>query len=1384
MRLYIPMTILIVILLSSLSTAQEYHINAQFFGVDQGVSHRDVQCIYQDTQGIIWLGTKYGLNQFDGYKFKWFTSETHDFQGNEINHILVDHQSRMWLLQTGSHNDHTVRTIDLFDPYTQEVMPLKDAFDAVPFNDNEVLSFGNNASGHLAFLTKNRLIMYTTEFSSVAVDLGEYEIIRQLIWTDDHFYINMDVNDRQTELLILDLEGKEINRIVHRPSAHLNFYHSESENVVQYLDYEYEDFRSNSLQFCEIKGSEMTILDSFPYPSIYDLDHVQFDQDGRIVFTDQESWVKTSNSSFYLLSKENDVIPLSDTYEHLKYATSIFTDQSGVVWVGTQFGIYRFDIRPTLFRKLLHNRRTPNSGNYFPGRSLLVHSEYKGSHEKYLLANIETGGLWKVDLKSGEESEYVASFETRIPVFKNKRDQVIYQLGNKIHFLDASTTLTDKVLSFNNYPAPSGYNYIHQDKYGHIWLDTKRTKDPPKINDTYAKFSDWTNKNKECYFSHFYEDESDTAWIASSEGIFSIDLKNGQKIKHYHRHGSGKLHLPYDNINHIHRDSDTRFWLATAGAGVVIWSPDDGVIDRISIEDGLPNNTVYALYEDEFNHLWISTNNGIAAINKNTKQIRSYEENDGLSHSEFNRLSHYQDEDGYIYFGGLNGITAFHPKDFISDTTAINPPLVVVEYQQFDHEEGRLVDQLAKLRKTNTITITPGNHLFQLEFSLLTYNRVTDVLYAYKIEGVDTEWTYQKENTLRFSRLPYGNHVLRVKGQSLDGKWSNEELAIQIHVIRPFYLNFWFLGLIVSVVILCIVYYLRYRTRRLEQQKSNLEKEVANRTLQIQKDKKIILEQAEKLLALDDLKSRFFANISHELRTPITLMMGPINSMLKSDRLDSENTNRAKLVHKGSKDLLRLINEIFDLTKLEAGIITLNETETKLSAFMRRVLGSFEGYAIKEGIKLNLIYQSEPEQFYLLDQGKLEKILNNLLSNALKFTSKGGLVSVEVEDSENYIHFTVSDTGRGIHPLDLPKVFDRFYQSEQTDYPKEGGTGIGLALCQELSSVMDGQIMVESEMGSGSSFFLQIPKKTLSRNEVSDSIKAANGAQFEHADEALVQSTKDIHTIQIDNHSTTVPSVLIVEDNESLRAYIHSILQNDYTIIQMENGAEALDFLQSSKNGKDKNGLYPDLILSDVMMPQMDGFQLLQKLRLKDHFQKIPFIMLTARTGLDDRLKALRLGVDDYMLKPFEESELIARIENVLKNSRARQHASTGDIFTSNVTEYAPAPTSNNSDQMWLISLEETTKKHLDQYHFTVEFLAQEMAYSRHQLNRRIKQLTGLTALGYIQEARMSAARSYLENRTFNSVKAVCSAIGLKDNKHFSKLYKKRFGRLPSSYMS
>lgn len=529
-------------------------------------------------------------------------------------------------------------------------------------------------------------------------------------------------------------------------------------------------------------------------------------------------------------------------------------------------------------------------------------------------------------------------------------------------------------------------------------------------------------------------------------------------------------------------------------------------------------------------------------------------------------------------------------------------------------------------------------------------------------------------------------------------------------------------------------------------------------TIKKRREAQLLAEEHHQLEKLDALKSRFFANISHELRTPLTLIMGPADQLLTLNNEDSEQRNMMLTISRNSKKLLNIVNELLDLGKLESGNLVLRLKPVALSPFIKALYQAFASAAEYKEINYRLLNSIAPTLFASLDQEKFEKIVNNLIGNAIKFTPYTGVITVTAATKAGMIEFSVANTGKGIHPDDLPFIFDRYYQGKAEDAPLEGGTGIGLALAREFTELMDGHIVIDNNWGKGTTFKISMPLITAQAQEV------------ESRDTWQLPAPLFSHTPS----NESAPLVMLVEDHHEMAAYIAGILKPSYNLVIAGNGREALKKLQELP-------VLPSLVVSDVMMPEMDGFTLLETLKHSEAYCNIPVIMLTALADQRHKLKALHTGVDDYLTKPFLSAELLARTANLIGNALGRAKIDAGEEEEVSVVETTEGPgieiIPSPADLAWLSDLEGIVRKHTGKTDLNLAALGYELNISERQLFRRIKAITGLTPNKYIRAIRLQIAREAIESGRYRTVAEVSYAAGFDTPSYFSKLFKEQYGR-------
>jgi signal transduction histidine kinase/ligand-binding sensor domain-containing protein/DNA-binding NarL/FixJ family response regulator len=719
-----------------------------------------------------------------------------------------------------------------------------------------------------------------------------------------------------------------------------------------------------------------------------------------------------------------------------------------------------------------------------------------------------------------------------------------------------------------------------------------------------------------------------------NHGLLRADL-SAQRLVRWHANSTDPAALPNDALLCLAQDPAqyNHLWVGTFGSGLCRLDKLTGQIRRFTIANGLPNNVIYAIQPDGNGHLWLSTNRGLCRFDSRTFEVRNYTADDGLPSEEFNRQHAVTMPDGRMVFGGIGGYTVFDPKRIGEDPFK---PVVALTALRINNQLVNATNPNSPIRQdideTSEITLSYLQNFVSFDFAALQFNQSSKNQYRYKLTGLDDDWVYNgNQATATYTNLSPATYTFVVNASNTSGIWSPHTRQIKVVIEPPLWRTWWAYAGYVLLLLGAIALFLRTRINRVRL-KSQME---------------LREKESVQLKNLDEIKSRFFANITHEFRTPLTLILAPLEQLLQ-EVSDPHQQSRLALVYRNATRLLRLINELLDLAKLEAGSLSVTLTPGDLADFVERTTRVFEEEARRKHVDLR-VQASLENPYYWFDGDKIEKIINNLLANALRFTDEKGVITVAVEtipQSEgavvptaetppaDTIRLTVTDTGQGINKAELPRIFKRFYQANTNTDRSVGGSGIGLALVKELIDMMHGTVEVESRPGLGTTFVVDLPCRPAHVVLAS----AAMGAQPDPAVEATAGVSPAEGTKRI----------LLVEDNDDIADYIASILSPLWQVRRASNGREGIE--RAIADG-------PDLIISDVLMPELDGYELSRQLKANPLTSHIPILLLTAKTAPESRIEGLNAGADDYINKPFQVDELMGRIRNRLEQQqRSRQH--------------------------------------------------------------------------------------------------------------------------------
>jgi signal transduction histidine kinase/DNA-binding response OmpR family regulator len=870
---------------------------------------------------------------------------------------------------------------------------------------------------------------------------------------------------------------------------------------------------------------------------------------------------------------------------------------------------------------------------------------------------------------------------------------------------------------------------------------------------------------------------SDTLWTLGSSGVYQIILPfvkiSGDQImpadvvKCQLIDNRGQLVDIDGSINASIMDSLGNIWLGTSEGGLykIIGNSVPGLeahqhrIKSYSMLQGLPSNVVRSIQPDGKDHLWIGTNNGLSKFSIRSETFTNYFLRHGLPSNDFRINSSVMGDNGEMFFGTWGGMLSFYPDSMYTNPNEAPVMITGISINNQSQQPGKGDILATSVSYTDKLELPYNKNNLSLEYAILNYYHPDQNQYKYKLEGLSDDWIYAGNRTNGdFTNLDPGTYTFRVAGSNNDGVWNEEGASLQI-MIRPPPWQTWYAYLIYGLIVAGII--LRYRRFLINRAKLRLAVEVER----IEK---------EKVQEIEQMKSRFFANISHEFRTPLTLIRGPLTDLETQDS-DSISMKREvlEIIKRNTARLQNLINQLLDISRMETGTVKLQVAEGLLESFLRTIILSF--LSLAESKKIKYSYQlpgSDNSLWY--DADKLEKILVNLISNAFKFTNEHGEITIRGEyinrkgtGDPEYLSMTISDTGIGIPADRIDRIFDRFYKVNDSSEGLTEGTGIGLALTKELVELYRGEIDVKSIEGKGTTFSLRIPVTwDLFRDEEriivsEESLDPVAGEPYQPS-----EIKPDLPDNKAEEKNE--PVVLVVEDNPDMSQYIAGILERQYRIVSAGNGKKGFDSAVEH---------IPDLVISDLMMPVMDGLEMCGLIKEDERTSHIPVIMLTARADRDSKLEGLQTGADDYLIKPFDAEELQVRVKNLVDQRQKLREKFRKELFT----EPEGTPAISHEDKL-LNKVLEIFTRHLDDSDFNIDRMSSSLNMSRTQLYRKIHAITGHTPRELLQTIRLRKAAFLLESGEGN-ISQVAYQVGFNNMSYFAKCFRRLYKVNPSEHL-
>lgn len=1378
-------------------------IGFEHLSTEDGLSQSDVNAIYQDKKGFMWFGTHDGLNRYDGYKFTVFKPDPTNNESINSNLIWVitgDKKDNLWIGTTGNGLNYYDRTTDKFTHFVNDSK-----------NPNSLI---NNHINSVFVDSKDRLWVGVAEGVEMVDRSNELkkDIFQHIEFSENKIFESTVSNNVYTFF-----EDKENQLWVGGNKGLAKLSRNESGDL--YLKYvnDIEGLPNTSIRSINedifgrlIIGSVAGLFTLVKQNNVLKAYRIGRGTHNIIRTIDNQIWGGTTNG---LLEYETDTLSrktvLKTTFTNdpknpensltKNNVKSVYVDRTGIVWIGADAGgISKLDPNQKQFQHITKTLEAQSLSNNS------VKSIFEDSNGT-LWVGVQEGGLNYIT-KNKKDSLY-NNFEH---ILGNSSPVVIVEIEEKgkkkllvgsaqnagVYIIDITNPDRRNLNVQLNTDVSKSVFAILEDKSKNLWLGTYsggvyrwlRSENSSE----YKKDFLFYNSNDSTGISSniirdILEDSKGNIWFATGNGLCMLPAsetdKKNPKFTIYKNKIGDNSSLSHNYILTIFESSNGDIWVGTFGGGLNKLVPsengENGTFQVYSRKNGLPNDVIKGIIEDEKGSLWVSTNGGLSKFNPTTEIFKNFDINDGLQSNEFGELACYKRQNGEVLFGGVNGLNIFKPKNIKENI--INAETVLTEFSIFNKPVaiGEEINSRIILNKSinevGNIELKYIENSFSFEFAALHYAASRKNTYAYKLEGFDQDWVYTNSTNryATYTNLEPGIYTLKVKASNNDGAWDETPIQLKINVTPPFWRTKGANAFYVIIFFLAMMAFRRFTIIR-STRKHQLELE------HIEKDKH---EEINKL------KLEFFTNISHEFRTPLTLIKGPLEYLQnKGDNISSEKVHEQyNLMHKNIDYLLRLINQLLDFRKMDKGKMNLKVGKSDIVDFIKVIGEPFQFLSSKKDVHFK-IEASNKSILTWFDPDAVEKIMNNLLSNAFKFTPKDGNVTVDISegrdfkptnnlktktDKANYIVIRVRDTGSGIPKHRVKFIFERFYVDRDVRKVNSEGTGIGLAFTKKLVELHQGSIDVVSDDKDGTEFVIWLPK-------YKESYENINGISFSNEEESktfINEVNAGVHAVgvfdeivdnSISKSRSKLPVLLVVDDNSDIRTFIKLGLEDKYDIYEAENGERGFELAKR---------VIPNIILTDVLMPVMDGIEFCDKLKTTQETSHIPVVMLTAKISQEWEREGLKTGADAYIRKPFDMELLELKLLNILKHREELRKR-----FNRDITLQPEEITVTSADEQFLNKAIEIVEKHMMNSEFSVELLVKEMCLSRSNLYLKIKELTGLSSSEFIRNIRLKRAVQLLEKSDL-SVKEIMYMTGFNTASYFSKCFKKQFGVIPSKYI-
>lgn len=1327
------------LLLASKSIAQPYTL--RHLGIENGLSNNYVIDIVQDNRGCLWIATEAGLNRFNGKDFTIYNTHNSSIASDALTALLYDsEEDKLWVgSKTG---------MSLLNCKTEE-FEHPTPFDSIDMNNN-IVSLSSAADGGIWIANHYGKIVHYSKKSGKTTTLSEDNIkglphSHRSIFDDGKGQLY--VGHASDGLSIIDLKSGNIKRFQNDPH---NSKSLPGSNIYSICIDHLENIWIGTNQGLALYNPVTEDFQVFRYepgnPSSLISDHVYEIKEMQ----DKRLWIATDIGGISILDLRNITFMdpkdlkfqnITNTYDKHGLSSgnirSLFQDSFGNIWVGNYSnGVDFISHTQSVFHTLPYMIEKKQVIKYKSVWGIHVDEKQQlwlGSENE--IALFKDGKLKeKFDLTAHLSRSYAQVFA----IYSYKDNLFLGLYDDGLLRFDTRTKRIERIDLGKDYV---DVNTLYEDKNGKLWIGLENglasyekgvLRKEQEISDQISNLSVYS----------VLHDRQGKLWVGSyGAGIFIFDRNNKCVARLTCDNG-----LYSDAINQLYLDAQGEVWVATRnGIGYIKDTSHPESFTVYKYEDGLEDTYIHALQEDKAGNIWFSTDKGISCWNRKQNKFDNYDYRDGIPLGSFIDGSAHAAQDGTLYFGSLNGVCYFNPQDISKDNQAAS--IEIVECKGISNTiEGRSNETLI-LSENGMIELPHDQNSFSITFMISDYSQSQIVEYAYMIEELGNTWTStQGENQVTFRNLSPGKYTFKVKARLRNHDWNDNHIAImKVHIHPPLWLTWYAKVFYILLVLLGIYIWFRFYKRKL----------MLENSLELER-KKSLNEQE-----LNNERLRFYTNITHELRTPLTLILGPLEDLINDPDLSTYYSKKVQVIHSSAIRLLNLINQILEFRKTETQNRKLTVAKGDLGSLVTEIGLRYKELNRNEKVKFHIQVQPKETKLYF-DADIISTILNNLLSNAIKYTPEGeiSLMMHPVVDGENrYMEIVVKDTGYGIDTDALPHIFDRYYQAKGKH--QASGTGIGLALVKSLADLHEGILSVESEVGKGTTFTFRL----LTENSYPDAL---------HKEEKETIVREEIDKIKEEREDTDIrPMILVVEDNDDIREYITTSFSNDYRILSANNGKEGLEQAQHH---------IPDIIISDIMMPVMDGIELCKLIKEDIRTSHIPVILLTAKDSIQDKEEGYESGADSYLTKPFSAKLLHSRVHNLLESRKK-----LALLITNRTKELKPEQSQESMklsrlDEEFLNRFTAIVEENIDTPQLDMPFMIGKMNMSHSTLYRKIKGLTGISGNEFIRKIRLKNSLRLLMEEGLN-ISEAAYASGFNDLGYFRACFKEEYGMAPSEYI-